>query len=83
MKTNFRIYMEKIIHESNLKRKQDVANAIGVHKATFSNWITGRHTPPFKTILQISKLFFHNQQLRNECVFQIVDALAKDVEEKE
>jgi len=83
MKTNFRTYMEHVIETSSFRSQKQVANAIGVPTSTFSNWLNGRHQPPYNAIIALSVLFYTKVELRSLCVYNMINALSIDEEQKE
>ncbi len=37
-------------------RQQDLADKLGVSRATVTDWETGRHEPPFDTLVNLCKV---------------------------
>ena len=71
--------IEGLIPESKYKYKAELAKDIGIPKATFSNWIHGRHKPEYNAVLAIAqRLNTGKSRQYRELVFLLVDALAMD-----
>lgn len=68
-----------LLQESKYKYRSELAKDIGIPKATFSNWIHGRHKPEYNAILAIAqRLNTGKSKQYRELVFLLVDALAMD-----
>ena len=71
--------IEGLIPTSKYKYKAELAKDIGIPKATFSNWIHGRHKTEYNAVLAIAqRLNTGKSRQYRELVFQLVDALAMD-----
>ena len=68
-----------LLPESRFTYKAELAKDIGIPKATFSNWLHGRHKPEYNAVLAIAqRLNTGNSKQYREIVFILVDALAMD-----
>ena len=38
-------------------RQCDLANLVGISRASVADWETGRHEPPLDTIIELCKIF--------------------------
>lgn len=71
--------IEGLLPESKYKYQCDLAKDIGIPKATFSNWIHGRHKPDYSAVLAIAqRLNTGKSKQYRELVFLLVDALSMD-----
>ena len=71
--------IEGLLPQSKYKYRSQLAADIGIPKATFSNWIHGRHKPEYNAVLAIAqRLNTGKSKQYRELVLQLVDALAMD-----
>lgn len=85
-KTYLKQAIENLIAKTNgtIRTQTDICNATGINKATFSNWMNGRHEPNANAIMSIARVL-HPRDIASQklAVYEIVRALTWDADLKQ
>ena len=67
----------RIIQKKSGKTREEVANAIGINKTTYDNYLNGRNEPSVETLIKLAKYF--NVTLDELCGYDIGQSKSENI----